>query len=185
MPSPRERLLDAAADVFYREGVATGIEAVCKAAGVSKRSMYQLFDSKDDLLAAALGRRGPMLSAQMAAPPGESGTSRDRVLSVFRQLEKSALSPNYHGCPYLSAQVELKNPRHIAGIVAARAKQKLTDFFRNEAALGGAADPWLLARQLMLVYDGGSARAGIRADNLEGLAVTTAAALLDAAGILD
>ena len=47
-PSPRERLLEAAATLTYRDGVGIGIEALCKAAGVSKRSMYQLFTSKAD-----------------------------------------------------------------------------------------------------------------------------------------
>lgn len=68
-------------------------------------------------------------------------------------------------------------------MVAARGKQVLTDFFREQAARGGAADPGLLARQLTLVFDGASARAGIGADSLGGLAVTTAAALIDAAGV--
>lgn len=55
--SPRERLLDAAAELFEREGVGVGTDALCRAAGVSKRSMYQLFDSKDAIIAAALERR--------------------------------------------------------------------------------------------------------------------------------
>ena len=55
--SPRERLLEAAASLTYRSGVGIGIDALCKAAGVSKRSMYQLFESKDELLAASLERR--------------------------------------------------------------------------------------------------------------------------------
>ena len=52
--SPRQRLLEAAATLTYRDGVNIGVEALCKAAGVSKRSMYQLFESKDELLAASL-----------------------------------------------------------------------------------------------------------------------------------
>src|SRR5690349_17036560 len=63
-PGPRERLLEAAAALTYRDGVGIGVEALCKAAGVSKRSMYQLFESKGDLLAASLERRA---SAYVAA----------------------------------------------------------------------------------------------------------------------
>jgi len=182
-PSPRDRLPDAAAALFYREGVSTGIDALCKAAGVSKRSMYQLFAGKDEMLAAALDRQGPGLAAWLLPPAGRPAAPRARILHVFERLEEAALAPDYRGCPYLATQVELKNPGHPASLVAARAKQSLTDFFRAEAERGGAADPDLLARQLTLVYDGASARAGIKADTLEGLAVTTAAALIETAGI--
>ncbi|WP_329129211.1 TetR/AcrR family transcriptional regulator [Streptomyces sp. NBC_01476] len=181
--SSRDRLLDAAAELFYREGVSTGIDALCKAAGVSKRSMYQLFESKDAVIAAALERQGPRLSALLLPPPGVPERPRARMLHVFERLEEAALEADYCGCPYLATQVELKDPGHAASIVAARAKEEMAEFFRTEAERGGAADPRLLARQLVLVYDGASARAGIKADTLEGLAVVTASALIDAAGV--
>ncbi|SFF65884.1 transcriptional regulator, TetR family [Actinacidiphila alni] len=182
-PGPRDRLLDAAAGLFYREGVATGIDALCKAAGVSKRSMYQLFASKDEVLAAALERQGPVVDARLLPPPGEPAAPRDRVLYVFERMEEVAAGDGYRGCPFLAAQVELKDPEHPASVVARRTKQGLTDFFRAEAARAAVADPELLARRLTLIFDGASARAGIGVEVLDGLAVTTAAAVLDAAGM--
>jgi AcrR family transcriptional regulator len=182
-PSPRDRLLDAAAELFYREGTATGIDALCKAAGVSKRSMYQLFGGKDEVMAAALERQAPRLAALLIPPPGVPEAPRARMLYVFERLEEAAASPDYRGCPQVATQIELKDPGHVASVVAARNKQRLTDFFRAEAERGAAADPDTLARQLTLVYDGASVRAGIKADTLEGLAVATAATLIDAAGI--
>jgi AcrR family transcriptional regulator len=182
-PGPRERLLDAAAGLFYREGVGTGIDALCKAAGVSKRSMYQLFASKDEVLAAALERQAPPIDAMLLPPPGTPAAPRDRVVYVFERLEETAAMDGYRGCPFLAAQVELKDPEHPASVVARGNKQRFTDFFRAEAERGGAADPALLARQLTLIFDGASARAGIKAEVLDGLAVTTALAVLDAAGM--
>ncbi|SEG95841.1 transcriptional regulator, TetR family [Actinacidiphila yanglinensis] len=184
-PTPRDRLLDAAAELIYREGVGTGIDALCKAAGVSKRSMYQLFAGKDEVLAAALTRQEPRLSALLFPPPGTPAAPRDRVLHVFERLEEAATSPDYRGCPFLAAQVELKDPGHAASEVAARGKQAMSEFFRAEAERGGVGQPELLARRLMVVYDGASARAGIGADTLDGLAVSTAALLLDAAGLTE
>lgn len=181
--TPRDRLLDAAAALFYREGVGVGTDALCRAAGVSKRSMYQLFASKDEVLAAALERQGPALTARLVPPPDTPASPRARVLHVFRRLEEAAASADYRGCPYLATQVELKDPGHQASVVAARGKQGLTDFFRAEAERAGADDPALLARRLTLVYDGAAVRAGIKAEVLDGLAVSTAAALLDAAGV--
>ncbi|MER5211801.1 hypothetical protein ABT063_14765 [Streptomyces sp. NPDC002838] len=66
---------------------------------------------------------------------------------------------------------------------AHRVKENLTAFFRSEAEQGGASHPDLLARQLSLVFDGASARAGIGADKLTGLVTPTVTTLLDAAGM--
>ncbi|NUP03862.1 MAG: TetR/AcrR family transcriptional regulator, partial [Nonomuraea sp.] len=77
----------------------------------------------------------------------------------------------------------LKDPAHPASLVARRVKENLTAFFRAEAEQGGASDPDLLARQLILVFDGASARAGIQADTQGGLITPTVATLLDAADV--
>ncbi|MFJ1654717.1 TetR/AcrR family transcriptional regulator [Streptomyces sp. NPDC088337] len=180
---PRQRLLDAAAALAYREGVAVGVEALCKAAGVSKRTMYQLFESKDALLAASLESRAAEFATLFLLPPDSGRSPRERILHVFRQVEAQAGTQEYRGCPYLAVQVELKNEEHPASRVACRVKEDLTAFFRTEAASGGASDPDLLARQLALIFDGASARAGIKADDLVGLLEPTLAALLDAAGV--
>ncbi|WEO93862.1 TetR/AcrR family transcriptional regulator [Streptomyces sp. FXJ1.172] len=182
--SSRDRLLDAAARLSYRDGVGIGIEALCREAGVSKRSMYQLFDSKDAMLAASLERRIPRYEARLAHPDPQRATPRERILHIFEQVTKSAADPDYHGCPYLAVLVELKDPQHPASVVARTVKERLTQAFRAEAERGGARDPELLARQLVLVFDGASARAGARVERLDdGLATTTATALLDAAGM--
>jgi AcrR family transcriptional regulator len=181
--STRERLLDAAAELFYREGVGIGVEALCREAGVSKRSMYQLFDSKDAVLAASLQRRAPEYQTLLIPPKDDPRPPRARILHVFERLEEASTTPEFRGCPFLAVEVELKNPEHPASRVARKVKQALTDFFRAEAERGDAADPGLLARQLTLVFDGASARAGVGAETLDGLAVTTAGALLDVAGL--
>lgn len=142
-----------------------------QAAGVSKRSVYQLFESKDDLLAAGLERRAASYAA------------RGRILHVFEQLESQAGAPEFRGCAYLAVQIGLRDQRHPASRVAHRVKGNLMAFFRAEAEQGGVSDPGRLARQLMVVFDGASARAGIGADKLTGLVAPMAAFLLDAAGM--
>ncbi|WP_333763551.1 TetR/AcrR family transcriptional regulator [Streptomyces sp. IBSBF 2390] len=182
--SPRDRLLDAAARLSYRDGVSVGVEALCREAGVSKRSMYQLFDSKDEMLAASLERRIPWYEARFSHPDAAAASPRERILYVFQRLEKASVETDYHGCPYLAALVELKDPRHPASLVARGVKERLARTFRAEAERGGARDPERLARQLVLVFDGASARAGAGVENLaDGLATSTATALLDAAGL--
>ncbi|MFC9911213.1 TetR/AcrR family transcriptional regulator [Streptomyces sp. NPDC127197] len=182
-PSTRERLLEAAATLTYREGVGIGVEALCKAAGVSKRSLYQLFESKDELLAASLEERASAYVATLLPAADDGRSPRERILHVFEQVELQAGAPEFQGCRYLAVQIELKDPSHPASRVAHQVKGNLTAFFRSEAEQGGANDPDLLARQLSLVFDGASARAGIGADKLTGLIAPTVATLLDAAGM--
>ncbi|WAU84199.1 TetR/AcrR family transcriptional regulator [Streptomyces sp. Qhu-G9] len=182
-PSTRERLLEAAATLTYRDGVGIGVEALCKAAGVSKRSMYQLFESKDELLAASLEERTSAYVATLLPAADDGRSPRERILHVFEQVESQAGEPEFQGCRYLAVQIELKDQNHPASRVAHRVKANLTAFLRSEAEQGGASDPDLLARQLSLVFDGASARAGIGADKLTGLVAPTVTTLLDAAGV--
>ncbi|MGW2522569.1 TetR/AcrR family transcriptional regulator [Streptomyces sp. NPDC001617] len=181
MSSSRERLLEAAATLTYRDGVNIGVDTLCKAAGVSKRSMYKLFERKDELLAASLEERASTYMAALLPATDDNRPPRERILHVFEQAEKQAGAPDFQGCRYLVVQIELKDPNHTASRVAHRVKENLTGFFRAEAEQGGASDPDLLARQLILVFDGASARAGIKADTQAGLITPTVATLLDAA----
>jgi AcrR family transcriptional regulator len=159
------------------------VEALCKAAGVSKRSMYLLFDSKDALLAASLEHRAPMYQALTTPPPDDGRGPRARILHVFERLEELSGLAGYQGCPFVATAVELKDPEHPASIVARRHKNELTGFFRTEAERGGANDPETLARQLTVVFDGAGARSVVQAQALDGLAVTMATTLMDAAGL--
>jgi AcrR family transcriptional regulator len=181
--STRDRLLDAAAKLFYREGVGVGVEALCRTAGVSKRSMYQLFDSKDEVMAASLERSALAYQAFLQSAADDGRSPRARILHVFERLEELAAAPDFRGCPFVATAVEVKSPEHPASVVARRSKDALTAFFQQEAERGGAEDPALLARQLTVVFDGSSAWAVVQAQGLDGLAVATAGALLDGAGI--
>ncbi|WP_280293891.1 TetR/AcrR family transcriptional regulator [Nocardia abscessus] len=182
--STRDRLLDTAAQLFYEQGVHVGVDALCKAAGVSKRSMYKLFNSKDELVAASLERIAPDYQAALL-PADDDRSPRERILYVFQRLEYLEPVQDFRGCPYVAAAVQLKSPEHPGSLVARRHKDGLTSFFQHEAERGGARDPAQLARQLTLVFDGASARSVVQAQHLDGLAVATATTLLDGAGVGD
>ncbi|MEU4190397.1 TetR/AcrR family transcriptional regulator [Kribbella sp. NPDC026611] len=181
--TPRERLLDAAGELFYRDGVNIGVDALCKAAGVSKKSMYQLFRSKDELIAESLASRGAAYQALLQPGPEDDRPARDRILNVFERQDAVVAGGNYLGCPYVATAVELKNPEHPGSVVARHFKQQLTDFFHRELVKAGADDPSTLAIQLTMIFDGAAARAVVRAQPLGGIGAATAAALLDAAGV--
>jgi AcrR family transcriptional regulator len=181
--TPRERLLEAAGELFYRDGVNIGVDALCKAAGVSKKSMYQLFRSKDELIAESLASRGPSYQALLHPGPEDERPPRDRILTVFERQDQLVAQGDFLGCPYVSTAVELKNPEHPGSVVARHFKQQLTDYFHRELVKAGAEDPGTLAIQLTMIFDGAAARAVVRAQDLGGIGVLTAAALLDAAGV--
>jgi AcrR family transcriptional regulator len=182
-PSSRDRLLDAAAKLFYRDGVHVGVHALCEAAGVSKRSMYQMFATKDELVAATLEYRGPWYQALFLSAEDDERTPRERILHVFHRIEELSGTETYRGCPFVSTALELKHFSHPANEVARRFKQELTDFFQRQAGLGGAHDAPTLAKQLTIIFDGASARGAMYGESLAGLCVTAASALLDAGGV--
>ena len=180
--STRDRLLDAAGNLFHDQGIHVGVDAVCRAAGVSKKSLYQLFSTKDELVAASLERVGPAFGLALL-PAADDRPPRERILHVFERLEALEPEHDYRGCPLVATAVEVKSPEHPASAVARHHKDALTGFFEHEAGRAGVRDPGLLARQLTIVFDGASARSVMQARDLDGLAVATASALLDAAGL--
>lgn len=179
-PRPRERVLDAAARLFVREGVnAVGVDRLAQEAGVSKRSIYQHFDSKDAIVATMLQEYGPAVVAGYFAPD-DLGTPRERALHVFEALHEAAAVSDFFGCPFVNVATELRDREHPAAVVARQYKDRLTEYFERQAAAAGAVDPHLLAVQLTLLFDGASAGAAMRGGT-PGAALDAAAQLFDAA----
>lgn len=178
----RDRLLQAASELFYREGtVAVGVDRICQQAQVSKRSMYQLFSTKDELVAAALQVTGDTLGPQYLPTEEDSRSPREQILSIFAWLDLISTMPDYGGCPFVNTATELKDADHPAALVAREYKQQMTDVFEREARAAGAADPALLAQQLTIIFDGCGSRVVMTGRALNGLAVATATVLIDSA----
>jgi AcrR family transcriptional regulator len=186
-PSPRQRLLAAAGDLFYRQGIgAVGVNLVSKAAGVSKRTMYQQFASKDELIAASLDEAGEAIM-RMYLPPGDLLNSkrpaREQILAVFDAQGDWAGAPEFRGCPFINTATELPDPQHPARAVVLRYKLRLRDFFAAEAERGGSADPQQLADQLLILFDGAIMESVLGTVRGPDAAVRAVATLLDAAGV--
>jgi AcrR family transcriptional regulator len=154
---PRERILDAARTLFYREGIrATGVERIAEQAQVSKRTLYQHFSSKDELIEAYLRRihnaGGPPNERALDGP----GTSpRNRLLAIF----DGPPTHRFRGCPFHNAAVEAaEEMADVHDLVHAHKLQfiaRLTD----AAAQAGATDPYQLGHQLAVLFEGGLALA--------------------------
>ena len=181
-PSARERLLAAADELFYDEGVHTvGIDRVIEQAGVAKASLYNTFGSKEALIHAYLEGRHAKVAARITGYIERYDTPRERLLGVFEAQGQYFAEPNFRGCAFASASAEAHSGDQIeqaADSYRGWIRGLLTDL----AEQAGVADPAALARQLHLIYDGGSLSA--RMDHDPAAAVisrATAEALLDAA----
>jgi AcrR family transcriptional regulator len=156
----RDRLVAAAERLFYSEGIhAVGVDRLCAEAEVSKRSLYQHFSGKDEVVTAMLQAQAAKAATHLQ--PG-GGSPRERVLAVFDALDQAADSSDFRGCPFLGAATELKDLDHPAVRVAREQKVALTAYFAGALRAGGTRDADLLALQLTLIFDGASAYSMVR-----------------------
>jgi AcrR family transcriptional regulator len=152
--SPRERLLAAADELFYSEGVHTvGIDRVLERAGVAKASLYSTFGSKEELVRAYLLRRAESRQQRVLDRMARYHTPRERIVAVFEVQAEFIRDPRYRGCAFINAQAEGPRGEKITG-ACADTRAWLRGQFEALAAELGAASPAHLARQLSMIYDG-------------------------------
>src|SRR4051812_25467875 len=147
----RERILSASQQLFREQGInRTGMDQLCAVAEVSKRTAYQHFPSKDELVAEYLRRFDPDVM------PGVFDrtdlTPRERLLAAFEIPASTPL------CPYIAAAVELHDPEHPASQYARDYKTAIAARLTETAREAGATNPEQLGEQLALLIDGASAR---------------------------
>lgn len=178
--SARERLLAAANELFYEEGVhSVGIDRVIERAGVAKASLYNTFGSKEELVKAYLAARHESRRERMERSLARYDTPRERLLGVFDVLGE-LYGPSYRGCAFLNASAEA----HGAGVDEACDNYRgwVRGLFTDLARAAGVRDPESLAARLVLLYDGTGVSARMDRDpSAAGTAKSVAAVLLDAA----
>lgn len=153
----RDRIVAAAAKLFYAEGIrAVGVDAVAEKAGVTKRTLYYHFRSKDDLVAAYLqGRDQPNLALFRQWFEETPGALSAKVEGIFRNLARAARHPKWKGCGFLRTSAELANlPGHPAIKIGAAHKKKFERWLRDTFAEAGIGEADELARQMLLLLDG-------------------------------
>ena len=152
--SARDRLLAAADELFYREGVQTvGIDRIIEHAGVAKASLYNTFGSKEALVLAYLECRHASTSERINRVMTRFRTPRERLLGVFDAQGELFTEPGFNGCPFEMASAEAQ-PGSSVEHAADEYRDWLRSLFTNLAKEAGVADPDALARQLQLLYDG-------------------------------
>ena len=161
----RERILGASQQLFRDQGInGTGLDQLCAVAQVSKRTFYQHFTGKDELIAEHLRRFDPDILPEVF--DRTDLTPRERLLAAF----------DIHAplCPFIAAAVEIHDPGHPARVHACDYKKAFAARLTETAREAGATNPEQLGEQLALLLDGASARS--RVLNIETLATAAAIA---------
>jgi AcrR family transcriptional regulator len=152
--SARDRLLAAANELFYAEGVQTvGIDRIIERAGVAKASLYNVFGSKEGLVAAYLASRHDLTTTRIATAIESVADPRKKILAVFEVQAKQYEQSDFHGCAFTAASTEAP-PGGLVEHAADEFRAWMRTMFTQLAAQANASDPTSLGRQLHLIYDG-------------------------------
>jgi len=153
---PRERILAAASDLFYRQGIrAVGVEAIAEAAGTNKMTLYRHFSSKDELVAEYLrclaADAGRFWDDLAAAHPGDP---RAQLRGWLTAMQAHVADTDQRGCALANAAIELPGKDHPARAVIEQFKAAQRDRLVALCAASGVAEPELLAEELFLLLEG-------------------------------
>src|SRR5882757_6538066 len=174
----KERILETADRLFYLQGIrAIGVDTIAAEIGISKRTLYNHFPSKDALISAYLARR-------FVQPQPSDKPPLDQILGTFDRLERGFASKGFRGCPFVNAVAELGAEDQPVRKIAVAFKESRRLWFRDLLVQLGAANAEALATQLALLVDGSIAQDLVRNDASMARAAKEAAnVLLANAGI--
>ncbi|HXA35552.1 MAG TPA: TetR/AcrR family transcriptional regulator [Steroidobacteraceae bacterium] len=174
----RERILDTAGRLFYGQGIrAIGVDTIAAEIGISKRTLYNYFPSKDDLIVAYLSRH--------FVPPGTSNRPLlEQILRVFDWLERWFATDTFRGCPFVNAIAELGDATHPGVKMAVAFKEQRRLWLRDALVQLNVADPDGLSTQVAILVEGAIIAALVRGDPaMAGAAKAAARVLLTSAGV--
>ncbi len=177
------RILDAASALFYERGITVvGVDLIAAQSGVTKRTLYNRFGSKDVLVATyLLDRDRRWRSGVEAALTATEQSSRERVTAPFDAL-RVWVTDKSRGCAFINAVAELPDPDHPAHRIASNEKRWLLTLFERLAAEAGIAASRELAHQLLCLHEGALALRGATPElDSVSVATQTARGLVNAA----
>lgn len=156
----RDIILDVTEKLIYKSGIAaTGMDLLVKTAGVSRKSIYRYFTTKDELVVAALQRRDLRWMHWFRSEVDKAPTAAARLLNLFTVLGGWFASEDFRGCAFINTSGETGDPQDPVRVVARAHKQKLFDYVfelckEHASEKPGTEDPEEQARQLLILIDG-------------------------------
>jgi AcrR family transcriptional regulator len=171
-PDMKERILATADRLFYLRGIrAIGVDTVAAEIGISKRTLYNHFPSKDALISAYLERR-------LVQPRASDKPPAEQILATFDSLERRFSARDFRGCPFVNAVAEMGAEDRGVRKIAIAFKESRRLWFRDLLVRLGVAEPEALATQLALLVDGAIAQDLVRNDPAMARAAKQAAVVL-------
>jgi AcrR family transcriptional regulator len=170
-PSKREQIVDVALNLFYQAGfTATGVDKITLDSGVTKKTLYSHFKSKDELILATLRRRDELFRNNFMRSVERLGkTPRKQLDAVFDTIDEWFNSKQFSGCMFIKASSEFSvqdNPCHI---VCAEHKRLMFNYIRELAENAGAKNPSELSEELNLLIEGATVQAHVCGDKKAGV----------------
>lgn len=149
------KILEAASRLFYEQGIrAIGVEAIAEQAGVTKKTLYDCFGSKEDLIVAYLRARDGLWRATLVRHVnGHKGPAGQKILATFGALRDWMHERNRRGCAFINASVELPDD-HPGREVARDQKTWFLAYLEDLAREGNAEAPAALAAQVLILHEG-------------------------------
>ncbi|MGZ4999150.1 MAG: TetR/AcrR family transcriptional regulator [Methylomonas sp.] len=152
----RQRLLDAATELFYSQGIkATGIDAIVKLAGTNKMTLYNHFPSKDELVIAFLQKRDEDFTSWFAEQLNSKAVdAQDKLLAIFDVIDDWMSIPAFRGCAFINAAAEFPTEGNPIHQLSAEFYDKFQSFITSLGEECGISEPEALAMQLTLLVEG-------------------------------
>lgn len=156
----QDHILQIASELFYTQGIkTTGVDAIVKAAGTTKMSLYKYFPSKDDLVVAHLQRsRENMRLLLQSAVEAKTGQPKQQLLAVFEVFEALQANPSFRGCPFINASAEFAAESSPVQQAAAEFSESFRQMLAQLASAAGISNAEELSKQLSMLIGGAMVR---------------------------
>ena len=158
-----ERILATASELFYQKGIQhVGINEVITGSNVAKRTFYKHFPAKDKLILEVMLYREKQWLQWFEESVAQRGkTAKDKLLATFDVLGEWYAQPNFRGCPFINAVLELANANHPAHHVSVTLREATRTHVMRLATEAGVRDPQVFSQQYLLLIGGASLMATI------------------------
>jgi AcrR family transcriptional regulator len=178
-----ERILHTASEMFYRKGIrAVGVDSIAAEAGITKKTLYEKYGSKDELIAAYLRARDERWRNWLVEfVERRGGSATERLLSTFDVLGEWMERENYRGCGFVNAAAEFPDADHPARAVVLEQKRWMRGYLAELATKAGAEDPEDLAEKFLILHEGATVAGslGVAADAVQKAKQTAQALVVD------
>ena len=161
--NPRQQILETASQLFYQKGIQkVGINEIIATSGVAKRTLYRHFASKDELIEEVMKHRATeWLRWFETAVQNRGNTPKERLLATFDVLREWYASPDFRGCPFINAVLEIADAFHPAHDVSVGVRESIRMQIEQLAEQAGVKDAKSFSQQYLLLIGGASLMATI------------------------